>query len=344
MDNNSNDCANSSNFKWSNADVDLARYSLAVASAILCVAAVILLVYKKLYTSFNYRLILYLLIASIINSVTDTLQMPFYWQCPEDLVLKPGLKDFCHALGYLEIYCSWNLLLIISFINVEIFAMFAYKHQLTEQEIPCTATCFILPCFIAAVPFSTNSYGLVDHYCGLRQYKDEQDKHHDWIQVYVWYAPGLIIAGVSCILIIVGILTLAYQLYQMKKLDNPERELLLHDRGVENYTNAIKETIPLVAYSVAWLVLLITDILSLSNSHSDALSVIEYISNLATGFMGGFSAGIFFIHFCVKSFCLKKRPRKRQGDLPQQPVNFSSSDGRYQSTFYTAEDQEEGTK
>ena len=145
MANNSDDCANSSNSKWSSADEDLARCSLAVASTILCVAAVILLVYKKLYKSFNYRLILYLLVASIINSVTDTLQMPFYWYCPEDLFSKPGRKNFCQTLGYLEIYCSWNLLLAISFINVEIFALFTYKHQLRKVEIPCTVTCFILP-------------------------------------------------------------------------------------------------------------------------------------------------------------------------------------------------------
>ena len=338
---NSNHCANSSNSKWSRADVDLARYSLAIASAILCVAAVILLVYKKLYSSFNYRLILYLLIASIINSVIDTLQMPFLWHCPEDLNKKAGLRDFCQTLGYLEMYCSWNLLLTIFFISVEVFAMFVYKHQLTNLEIPCLVICFLLPCFIAAVPFFTRSYDLVDHFCGPRLYRNEQDL--DWALLYVWYVPGLIIAGVSAILIIVAILKLAYQLYQMRTLDNPERERLLnHDQ--ENYSKALKESIPLVGYSVTWLVLLLTDILSLSSSGSKAVGVIRYISDTMQGFMGGISAGMFFIHFCVKFFCLKKRSRQEQEDL-SKPINIFSSNGGDQSTYYTAsaEDQAEGS-
>ena len=129
----------------------------------------------------------------------------------------------------------------------------------------------------------------------------------------------------------------------MKKLDNPERERLVHNPGQESYSKALKETIPLVAYSVIWLVLLFTDILSLSGSDSKAVSVIMYISATMQGFMGGISSGMFFIHFCIKFVCLKKRPRQEQSDHSKH-INILSSDGGYQSTFYTAEDQAEGTK
>ena len=344
MESNSDDSANSSTSMWSNDDVDLARYSLAVASVIVCVAAVILLVYKKLYTSFNYRLILYLLVASIINSVVDSLQMPFYWY--GDLNSKPGLESFCQVLGYCELYCAWNMSFIIFFINVEIFVMVTYSHQLIKLEKPCTATCFILPCFIAAVPLSTNSYGLVGHFCTLKQNKTEQGRGTDPAQYYAWNVPGLIIAGIGVIMIIAAILKLAYKLYEMKSTNNPEREGLLDNRDQESHSKALKETIPLAIYSLTVLALLITDMLSprLSHSHSKTLKVVTYIANILTGCAGGCSAGIFFIQFCVKFYCPKKRPRQEQGDLPQQPINLSGSDERYQSSFYTADDQEEGSK
>ena len=337
----SEESAHPSNSKWSNADIDLARYSLGIASTIMCVAAVVLLVHKKLHKSLSYRLILYLLIASMINSVTDTLQIPFYWYRPGGL--DSNLELFCQVLGYMEVYCSWNLSLVIFYINVEIFVMVTYNHQLTKLEIPCTATCFILPCFIAAVPFSTNSYALVDHFCGLKQNNNEEGNDTDQAQFYVWYVPGLMIACTSVIIIIVAVLKLAYKLYQMKSLGNSESEELLHNRDQDRHSKALKETIPLAIYSMTLLALLITDILSLSDSNSKTLRDVSYVSNILTGCIGGSSAGIFFIQFCIKFYCPKKRSCMEQAEIPQ-PVNISSSDGGYHSTFYTAEDQAEESK
>ena len=333
MESNDDSCANSSNSKWQNGEADLVRSSLSVVSTILCVAAVVLFAYNKLYRLFGYRLILYLLIASMMNSVVDSLQMSFYWYGPEQL--KPGLKSFCQVLGYFEMYCSWNGLLTIFFINADIFAVATYRHELTKVEKTCTAACFGLPFFIALVPLpSKKNYDLVGHYCVLWPYKGDSCNETNPFLMYTWLIPGMLITGISAILTTVAVIGLVYQLKQMKLLKTPEREELIAKKYQEKYSCVLRQTLPLVIYSLTFLVLLIVDVLCLIHPDKKTSHVVEYVSNVLTGCVGGSSATVFFIHFGIRFYCLKKQPRVEQSHL-SQPIN----DGRYGSTsYYTAED------
>ena len=343
MANNSVNCPNTSNSKWNDADIDIARASVSLASAILCVAAVVLLVYSKLYSSFNYRLILYLLIASIINCVVDTLQVPFSLYGRDEVSLTPKQTSFCHALGYLEVYCSWNMLLTTSFFIVEIFTIVTCEYQLIKLEIPCTTACFGLPCLISVVPIFTESYGLVEYYCGLKQYKDDDCNDPDPIIKYIWVIPGFVVAGINLILILVAVLSLAYKLHKIKSLNTPEREELIAKHDQECYSKALKEILPLVVYPVTVLVLLIIESLNPINSDSTATHVFNCISDVLSGCMGGISAGTFFIHFLVRLQRPAKQPPMEQGGLAQS-INTRTSATGHGSTYYTAEDYLEGSK
>ena len=343
MANNSDNCHNSS--KWHDAEVDIARASLSLASTILCAAAVILLVYSKYYRSFNYRLILYLLIANIISSLVDALQMPFYWYFPETSLTLPQ-RYFCHALGFLEVYASWNLLLTVSFLIVEIFTMISCGYALAKLEIPCTVACFGLPCIVSVVPFITGSFALVDHYCGLRQYQDENCTYPDRIEEYIWFIPGCVVAGINVTIITVALLILAYKRHQLKSLSSPEREELIAKRFRETYSKALKETLPLVVYPTTVLVLLIIDSLNPINSDSRATFIFNCISDELSGCMGGISAATFFVHYFVKL----QRPTKRAaskhsyGDHSQTINTTSTSTTVDSRTYYTADNFSEGSK
>ena len=325
MANNSANCSNSS--KWNHAEVDDARASLALASAILCVAAVVLLVYSKLYRSFHYRLILYLLIANIINCLFDALQMLFFRHDNESS-LSQAQKCFCYALSYLEVYTSWNLLLTVSFIIVEIFTMINYSYTLVKLEIPCAVACFGLPCFVSVVPFITGSFALVDHYCGLRQYKDGNCSDHDSIEKYIWFIPGLVVALMNVTLIIAAVLRLAYKLHQMKSLNTQTTVLVL----------------VIFVYPIAVLVLVIIESLHRMDSNSHAIFILNCIFHVLLGCMGAIIAGIFFIHYLVRLKRSAKQPAVERGDQTGA-INVRTSTTGHGPSYYTAEDNySEGSK
>ena len=214
--------------------------------------------------------------------------------------------------------------------------MVTFKYQLIKLEIPCVLACFGLPCFISAVPFITHSFALVDHYCGLRQYKNGNCSNPDQIEQYIWFIPGSVVAGISVIIVIVAVLSLAYQLYQ-KSLKTPEREELIAKRDQRKYSKALRETLPFVTYPATILVLLIIDSLTPFTSNSPASFVFNCISDVLSGCMGGISAGIFFIHFLVRFQCLSKRPPIKLDDDFETTNTRTSSEG-HGPTFYTAEE------
>ena len=337
----SDNCLNSSNDHGHG--VDLARASLALASGILCVAAVVLLLYSKLCRSFTYRLILYLLIANIINSLADALQMPLYWYGDEKN-LTTAQNNSCIALACLEVYASWNLLLTVSFIIVEIFTLVVFGYALVKLEIPCTVACFGLPCFISVVPFITHSFKLVDHYCGLRQNKSENPSIPDPIEHYIWYIPGFVVAGINITFIIVAVLSLAYKLHHIKSLNTPEREELIAKRDQGRYAKALKEILPLAVYPTTVLVLVIIDSLTPINSNSQATFIFNCISDVLSGCVGGISAGTFFIHYFVRLQRPTKRPVREHGDHSQSINTMTTTTTGHGRTYYAAENYSEGSK
>ena len=59
--------------------IDIISTTLPVVAVVSSTLAVLLLTYYKLYRSPAHRLILYMLLSQLMNSSTDTLQIPFLW-------------------------------------------------------------------------------------------------------------------------------------------------------------------------------------------------------------------------------------------------------------------------
>ena len=231
---------------------------------------------------------------------------------------------------------------------VEIFAAVNFHYQLVKLEPLCIVVSFGLPVFISVVPFGTHSLAFLGHYCGLKIYKDENSSVSDPVQKYVWYIPGLAVAGLNVILIIVALLSLFCQFLKRKFEKIAEEEELIFYRNHEIYSRVFRETLPLVMYPITILVSLTIDVVNLTTLDTLTSTVFNSISDLLTGCMGGITAVTFFVHFWVKFWCLiKKRPpvERVESDDPFQPINIQSSNADYgATTYYTAEDGLEGNK
>lgn len=60
-------------------NIHLIKSTLPILSLVTCISAIALLVHYKFYRSFNYRLILYLLLSHVLNATVNSFQVLFIW-------------------------------------------------------------------------------------------------------------------------------------------------------------------------------------------------------------------------------------------------------------------------
>ena len=274
---------------------DLIRTILAIGSLPMCAVAILLMMYYRFYQSFNYRLILYLLISFVIDAMANSIQLPFVLSY--SYTIKHQLfYDLCEAAGFLQVYCLWNIQLTVVFLTAEVFSMIVFSAELRQAEIPLTFACFSLPAIPAFVPLVKKpGYGLGQfHWCGFTMDRSSKKMSSDMYELVI---PGMVLMGICVIAIATALSCLTYcSLRQhFRERDTEEQYYLLQENTRKRYKNALKEILPLSAYPTAIHFLLLMCYFTPMACTIGAM----YVYVIIYGSIGAVSSAIFFVHITI---------------------------------------------
>ena len=234
---------------------DIVHFSLGMVAIISCTLVISLVLCSKLYYSFNYRLLIYWLIAHVLMSSVHVVALPVVWY-------EPRMAPFCQAVAVLDTYALWVLLLISLFITVEIMSMAVCYVELKLMEIPIVLTSLLLPLTFVWVPFITGSYGYQSPYgCWIRDHdmnrnRCESSEAGKAERLAFWYIPLFILFAFICVSFVTVTLTLALRWCKEKVLySSDERRPLLSTRS--NHYTALKEIVTLFGPPMIGLALII---------------------------------------------------------------------------------------
>lgn len=181
--------------------------AVGVLSASVSLLAIAALYYYKLYYSFNYRLVLYLLLAITFELIIQI--MNFFvtaWYNPQTLII----IDYCKVLAVSHTYALWIIAMFTLIFIAEVLSMITCFIQLRRLEVPFVASSLFLPLAFVWVPLITDSFGPLYYECWI----PVQHENCTYIRVNViervilWYIPVCVscTAGVGLLMIAVGIL------------------------------------------------------------------------------------------------------------------------------------------
>ena len=272
------------------------------------------MVYYRFYRSFNYRLILYLLMSFVNDAVENSLELPFVLY-HSYTVKHSYVYDLCKLVGFLQVYCLWNIQLSVAFLTAEVFAMIVFFVELRKAEVPLTIACFSLPVAMAFIPLVKKpgyGYGQL-LWCGFAADRNAKKLSSDMYQLDI---PGMVLTGICVIATATAMLCLAYRgLQQHFQAKNTEGQHLLHVKAKKRYQNALKESIPLSAYPTANQFLFLMYYLTPMNCTITAM----YAYAIVYGSTGIVASAIFFVH--VATLGRRRRNTFRNRSRVKVPSN-----------------------
>ena len=230
-------------------DLLLAMASSGAVSTVMCLIAVILVIYWRLYKYFVYRLALYQVLACLLFSVSESLVLMNY----NYNETKPFHVRACLATAFLMQYTMWVKLLFTLCLVFHLFCLAVCLKNFTKLEIAYVLVSALSPLLHAWIPFVNNFYNLAGGWCWIHAWKDNcpSKKYKNGIieQFTLWYGPLFVALSLCLIAVIMIVLVLARRAYlSLKKEAEP---LITENRN----KTALKELLPLLVYPIIFFVL-----------------------------------------------------------------------------------------
>ena len=271
--------------------IRIIKLILPIVSLLSCIGAISLFIYYQFYRSFNYRLILYLLLSHLVKAVINCLQLFYIWgvsEVPNDI----ASDSFCLSLALMNVYCIWNVELTTAVIIVEVFLMIVFSYELQNEELVLLSICFYFPMLAAVVPLGPNSYGTDRfHSCGFKIHNDCDYSITEIIEDYVF---GMIIAFICIVMITTAMCSLVYHYVRLRSTDRtPDEDDSMHKQAKRKYLAAFKQTLPFAMYPILSFVSFVLYCIHLI---THTATTFDFISLIVAGSVGSLSAAVFFIH------------------------------------------------
>lgn len=130
----------------------------------------------KRYMFFSQRLILYLGIAALFDSI------PYMMGNIDNTI-------GCKIQGYLMTYFDWTCVLWVCVITANMFRWVKEDISFESSESLFHLICWFIPALIAGVPFMWDSYGHSGPWCWI---KGDQ-KYNQMLRFLIWYGPVLLL-------------------------------------------------------------------------------------------------------------------------------------------------------
>ena len=286
----------------------------AVVSVTCCIAALSMVVAKRLCRRFTYRLASYQVLGSLMQSTAMALQLMV-------LNYNKELEYYtitCTAIAFVLQYSLLMKLMFTNWLTFHIFLYAVFLKNLQRLDWVYMSTSLVIPFLIACVPLLTNSYGLSGAWCYVRSWNDDcaTDKYLVGIveQFSMFYGPAALclVINIAAIAVMLVVLTRRAHRSRLAVRQGCEREnqLLTAVRGADRdpKVQLLKQLLPLLAYPIIYFALFLNALLNRLYM-AVAISInYEFMLSQAVSFtLTGFFAGLALIlHITIVFF----RPRR----------------------------------
>ena len=246
MSSNTTDCFNDTNDRN---HLLVAMASSGGVSFIMCVIAISVVMFLKLYKYFVYRLALYQVSACLIFSVSESLVMMNYNYNGTE----PFHVRACLATAFLMQYTMWMKLLFTLCLMFHLFCLAVCFKNFEKLECLYILLPLLLPIIPSCIPFIYHFYGIAGAWCWIQAWHNDcpSERYKNGIieQFTLWYGPLFfslvlcLIAVTTIVLVLVGRACLRQQ--------NEAEPLIAENRNKK----ALKELLPLLVYPIIFFIL-----------------------------------------------------------------------------------------
>ena len=161
-------------------------------SAIACLLVIaVILIFKK-YLFFIQRLILYLSIAALLNSLSVVLRLQRIAQLHGD---SDSLHGLCVFTAVIDQSAAWSELVAISCVTFSLLLNVVLLRSVEKLEWVYVLLIFTFPLLFNWIPFIKSSYGEAGAWCWIRN--EDSDCHNfsfgNYLRFILWYIPLYVI-------------------------------------------------------------------------------------------------------------------------------------------------------
>ena len=283
----------------------------AICSSACCSIAVILLLVKRLYSFFIYRLAMYQVLGSLFQGFSQVLVLMLI-NYRDDLYYKVS----CDIMGFLLEYSMWVKLLFTVWLTFHLFSYVVFFKNLKNLEWLYLSSSIFFPLLFVWIPFTHHGYGVSGAWCYIRSWKSNcsSDKYTEGIveQFALYYGPATIALAINLIIIIVMFVVLVCRARKTTQMSESHSLLTSKDKKLE----ALKQLLPLLAYPLIYFSLMIFPLvnrtyMALSSNISVALLTLHAVAQAVMGFFAGLAL---ILHIVIVQFKLRGRQATTEED------------------------------
>lgn len=182
-------------------------------------SVILMIIFFKKYILFSQRLILYLAVAVMLNSLTVATQGATYFP---DI---PPAATYCTASGFLNQTTGWSVLFAICCITIDLYLK-AVAKKASRREWIYVVTIFVGPLLFNWIPFIDSAYGWAGPWCWIRQLNDDCSKNMVGYvsRIVLWYVPVTLVLILLILVYLVIYFTVKKQRHRYEGRYNPESE------------------------------------------------------------------------------------------------------------------------
>ena len=229
-------------------------------STLICVIALFITCYYRLYKRFVHRLVIYQLLSAIMFSLMCSAELSFLNYDYNDSSIM--MKVLCGAVGFLVSVTIGIKFIITFWLTFYLFMFAVFSKDLYPLEPLYVITSIIIPILFDWIPFVNGLYGVAGAWCWIKDWDGNCPNNKimlGTIEQYAFeYVPGGLLFLIDLILIIVTIGVLLYRSYcwPVKTEYDP-----LLERQAERQKKAFKEILPLTLYPIIFMILFLPSLI-----------------------------------------------------------------------------------
>lgn len=222
----SNETINCLNFSNTEYEVLIGlRVGISIISLVCCLLVLALIVLLKRYLFFIHRLVMYLMIAALLNSVVRSINV-----YPPQIAWNESniWEDYCKVVGFFDQYTMWCVLLAVVCITLDIFVRSSCECKTYKIEPVYVAIIFFLPALFNWVPFILDGYGYTGVWCWIRGANLSNCSKFEnglTMRLALIEVPQLVIMPVLVLLIIITFVFLYQNRYRYEGKFDPHQQM-----------------------------------------------------------------------------------------------------------------------
>ena len=226
------------------ANVAIVSVAVSLISLLACLAVIGIIIFFKKYHFFTQRLILYLSIAAMFNSVAITLRLHRINENTSQLHMA-----LCVVSAALQQTTAWSQLLAVCCITLIVFIKVVLMRDPEKAELYYVFVIFIFPILINWIPFIQSSYGHAGAWCWIRN-EDEHCrffKFGNYLRFILWYIP-------LYLLLLTLIVVYFIIIFKIRRLNHHWQYRRIHDTA-QQQEMMVTEIRPLLWYPLFYILL-----------------------------------------------------------------------------------------